>query len=91
LSRKEDECKPLLTGAGAPVLAEAALSCDGAIALSADATAAKFFGLPIGAAAVTVTGQGFTLVHYSAQLELFLTQKHTLNTPNTSCHPLNTP
>jgi hypothetical protein len=24
---------------------------------------------------------------YSAQLEPFLTQKHTLNTPNTPCHP----
>ena len=28
--------------------------------------------------------QGLTLVHYSAQLEPFLTQKHTLNTPNTT-------
>ena len=27
----------------------------------------------------------------SAQLEPFLTQKHTLNTPNTPYHPLNTP
>ena len=27
--------------------------------------------------------QGRTLVHYSAQLESFLTQKHILNTPNT--------
>jgi hypothetical protein len=32
--------------------------------------------------------QGLTLVHYSAQLEPCLTQKHTLNTPY---HPLNTP
>jgi len=35
--------------------------------------------------------QGLTLVHYSAQNEPFLTQKHTLNTPNTPYHPLNTP
>jgi hypothetical protein len=34
--------------------------------------------------------QGLTLVHHSAQLEPFLTQKHTLNTPNTPYHPLNT-
>ena len=27
--------------------------------------------------------RGLTLVHFSAQLEPFLTQKHTLNTPNT--------
>ena len=45
-----------LTGGGAPVLAEAAVSCDGAFTLSASAAAAAFFGLPIGAAAVTVTG-----------------------------------
>ena len=32
--------------------------------------------------------QGLTLVRYSAQLEPFLTQKHTLNTPNT---PATTP
>jgi len=30
-------------------------------------------------------------LHYSAQLEPFLTQKHTLNTPQTPYHPLNTP
>jgi len=35
--------------------------------------------------------QGLTLVHYSAQLEPFLTQKRTLHTPNTPCHPLNNP
>jgi len=35
-------------------------------------------------------GQGLTLVHYSAQLEPFLTQKQTLNTPNTPYHPLHT-
>jgi hypothetical protein len=35
--------------------------------------------------------QGLTLVHYSAQLEPFLTQKHTLHTPNTTYHPLNNP
>jgi len=35
--------------------------------------------------------QGLTLVHFSAQLELFLTQKHTLDTPNTPYYPLNTP
>ena len=34
---------------------------------------------------------GVTLVHNSAQLEPFLTQKHTLSTPNTPYHPLNTP
>jgi len=45
-----------LTGGGAPVLAEAAVSCDGAFTLSAAAATAAFFGLPIGAAAVTVTG-----------------------------------
>jgi hypothetical protein len=33
----------------------------------------------------------YSLVHYSAQLEPFLTQKHTLNTPNTPYHPLSTP
>ena len=37
------------------------------------------------------TKQGLTLVHFSAQLEPFLTQKHTLSTQNTSYHPLNTP
>jgi hypothetical protein len=31
--------------------------------------------------------QGLTLVHYSAQLEPFLTQKYTLNTPITPYHP----
>ena len=35
--------------------------------------------------------QGLTLVHFSAQLEPFLTQQHTLNTPNAPYHPLNTP
>jgi hypothetical protein len=35
--------------------------------------------------------QGLALVHYSAQLEPFMTQKHTLNTLNTPCHPVNTP
>jgi len=35
--------------------------------------------------------QGLTLVHFSAQLERFLTQKHTVDTPNTPYHPLNTP
>ena len=35
--------------------------------------------------------QGLTLIHYSAQLEQFLTKTHTLNTPNTLYHPLNTP
>jgi hypothetical protein len=29
----------------------------------------------------TAGGQGLTLVHFSAQLEPFLTQKHNLNTP----------
>jgi len=45
-----------LSGGGAPVIAEAAVSCDGAFTLSAAAATAAFFGLPIGAAAVTVTG-----------------------------------
>jgi pimeloyl-ACP methyl ester carboxylesterase len=35
--------------------------------------------------------QGITLVHFSAQLEPFLTRKHTQNTPNTPPHPQNTP
>jgi len=35
--------------------------------------------------------QGLTFVHYSTQLEPFLTQKHTINTPNTPFQPLNTP
>ena len=35
--------------------------------------------------------QGLTLVHYSAQFEPFLTQEHTLHTPDTPYHPLNTP
>ena len=35
--------------------------------------------------------QGLTLVHDSAQLEPFLTQKHALNTLDTPYHPLNTP
>ena len=35
--------------------------------------------------------QGLSLVHHSAQLKPFLTQKHTLNTPNTPYRPLNTP
>ena len=33
---------------------------------------------------------GLTLVHYSAQLVPFLTQKHTLNSLNTPYHLLNT-
>jgi len=42
------------------------------------------------------TGQGLTLVHFSAQLEPYVTQKHTLNTPNTTPyqppkHPRNNP
>jgi len=36
-------------------------------------------------------GQGLTLVHYSAQLEPYLTNLHTLDTPDTPYHPLNTP
>jgi hypothetical protein len=36
-------------------------------------------------------GQGPTLVHFSAQPEPFLTQKHTLHTPDTPQHPLNNP
>ena len=35
--------------------------------------------------------QGLTLVRCSAQLEPFLTQKHTPITPDTAYHPLNTP
>jgi len=35
--------------------------------------------------------QGLTLVHYSAHLEPFLTQKHTLNTLDTPYHPKTTP
>jgi hypothetical protein len=35
--------------------------------------------------------QGLTPVHYSAQLEPFLTQKHTLNTPITPYPPFNIP
>jgi hypothetical protein len=35
--------------------------------------------------------QGLTLVHYSARLEPFLTQKHTRNTPTDPCHPLKIP
>jgi hypothetical protein len=35
--------------------------------------------------------QGLTLVHYSAQVEPFLTQKHTLHTPKAPYHPLNIP
>jgi hypothetical protein len=34
--------------------------------------------------------QGLTLVHFAAQLEPCLTQKITLHTLNTPCHPLNT-
>jgi len=45
-----------LTGGGVPVLGEAAVSCDGAFTLSAAAATAAFLELPIGAAAVTVTG-----------------------------------
>ena len=41
--------------------------------------------------ALATDRQGLTLVHYSAQLEPFLTQKHTLNSPDTPYHPLNTP
>ena len=37
------------------------------------------------------TNQRLTLLHYSAQREPFLTQKHTRNTPNTPYHPLDTP
>jgi hypothetical protein len=40
---------------------------------------------------VPAPAQGLTLVHYSAQLEPFVTQKHTRHTPNTPYHPLNTP
>jgi len=35
--------------------------------------------------------QGLTLLHYSAQLEPCMTQKHTQNNPDTPYHPLNTP
>jgi len=35
--------------------------------------------------------QGLTLVHFLAQPEPFLTQKHTPNTPNTPFHPHTTP
>ena len=46
------------SGAGRDTLirAEATASCDGAFTLSAAAAAAAFFGMPIGPAAVTVTG-----------------------------------
>jgi len=46
---------------------------------------------PAAAASTAAAGSGLTLVHFSAQLESFLTQKHTLNTPQTPCHHLNTP
>ena len=36
------------------------------------------------------TGQGLTLVHFSAQLEPFLTQTHPDHPPIPSKHPLNT-
>jgi len=42
-------------------------------------------------AGVPTVQQGLTLVHHLAQLELYLIQKHTVNTPNTPYHPLNTP
>jgi len=38
--------------------------------------------------AAAASTQGLTLVHFSAQFEPSLTQKHTLNTPNTPYHPL---
>ena len=40
---------------------------------------------------LSTLGQGLILVHYEAQLEPFLTQKHTLNIPNIPYHPLSTP
>ena len=39
----------------------------------------------------SASSQGLTLVHHSAQLEPFLTQKHTLCTPSAPDPPLNTP
>ena len=38
---------------------------------------------PLRAGGALPPRQGLTLVHYSAQLEPFLTRKHTLNTPAT--------
>ena len=51
-----------------------------AVLLSADSFSALSFS--------AASSQGLTLVHYSAQLEPFLTQKHTRNTPS---YPLPTP
>jgi hypothetical protein len=45
----------------------------------------------VGDTIIAPTWQGLTLVHFSAQLEPFLTQKHTLNTPDAPHHPLSTP
>jgi len=36
-------------------------------------------------------GQGLTLVHFSAQLEPFLTQNTPFTPPNPPSHPLHTP
>ena len=41
--------------------------------------------------ALAANGRGLQLVHFSAQLEPFLTLKHTLSTPITPYHPLKTP
>jgi hypothetical protein len=62
------------------------MSADPLRAIMAMSLVASFTGCTMSACL-----PGLTLVHYSAQLEPFLTQKHTLNTPNTPYHPLNTP
>ena len=46
---------------------------------------------PFNVGPVLDLNQALTLVHFSAQPEPFLTQRHTLNTPNTPYQPTNTP
>jgi len=70
------------TGAQSPSLAAAAAT--------ASAAAVGRMEEAIRTLQTAAAGQGLSLVHYSAQLEPFLTQKHTLNAANTHYHPLNT-
>jgi hypothetical protein len=59
--------------------------------LSTDAVSGARPGGKVNDLSAPAAKQGLTLVHCSAKLEPFLTQKHILNTPHTPCHLLNTP
>ena len=76
-----DECKPLATGASRTALEDAA-GLAGADGGSGEEATPKD---------KDVAALQARLVHFAAQLEPFLTQKQTLNTPDAPYYPLNTP